>query len=111
MIKNYKLVRDQIPDLIERDGMIPIYKYIESTAEYEEALCYKLVEEAMELRDTDEFGAAEELCDVYEVIKSLAKLYGYSMKDLEAMAAEKAKIKGGFEKRVKLLGIDQQNYE
>lgn len=108
MLKHYKLVRDLIPDRIEQDGMVPTIKYLERDTEFEEALCFKLVEEAMELRDADEFSIPGELCDVYEVLKSLAQLNGYSMESLAAMAAEKAEQVGTFNRRIKLLSIDQR---
>jgi len=83
-----KLVRDLVPSLYP-DG-----KYSQvSGEELVLALREKLVEEAVEYLQT---GAAEELCDVAEVMGTLGRLV-----DLEAVLRkqmEKHEAKGGFSK-------------
>lgn len=100
MIK--KLVRDNIPAIIESAGRIPIYKCIEDRGEYEQLLKCKLQEEIAEFLESNE---VFELCDVVEVVYALIKVQGMSLEDFERLRLEKASINGIFEKRIFLSEI------
>ena len=67
-----KLVRDNIPALIESDGRTPVYKCIEDKGEYVRLLKCKLQEEVAEFLESDE---VVELCDVVEVVHALIKAF------------------------------------
>lgn len=93
-----KLVRDKIPDKLDRKR-IPYEKRIASTEEYKEELIKKLVEEAHEFAEA---GAIEELADVREVVAALSALSEYA--SVEEMQRTKREEAGGFEKRIILKG-------
>jgi predicted house-cleaning noncanonical NTP pyrophosphatase (MazG superfamily) len=94
-----KLVRDKIPEIMEKDNEKPITK-IADKEEYKLELIKKLKEE------TDEFiekNNAEELIDILEVIYSLAKLDNISKEELENKRIQKSNERGSFNKRIILL--------
>ena len=77
-MKQYnKLVRDKIPAIIKASGSVPRTKILKSDDKYLTALKDKLVEEALEVQQT---AVVEELADVMEVIRSLAKHLGIRRK-------------------------------
>ena len=91
-----KLVRDRIPDIIEKDGKQCDIRILDR-AEYLQMLDSKLDEEVKEYHEDQNL---EELADVLEVLYALAKAKGYSKEELEALRAEKSEKRGGFEKRI-----------
>lgn len=93
-----KLVRDRIPEILDKKG-VPYEQRIADDAEYRTELIKKLVEEAAEFA---EVGAVEELADVLEVIAALKTLPEYT--DVEAVQKQKAEERGGFWKRFILKG-------
>ena len=100
MIK--KLVRDNIPAIIEAGGKIPIYECVEDRGEYVQLLKCKLQEEIAEFLKSNE---VVELCDVVEVVYALIKVQGMSLEEFERLRLEKASINGAFEKRIFLSDI------
>lgn len=104
MRKQYeKLVRDQIPELIEKDGGVPSYTVL-SKEDYEKALRWKLCEEAAEYQYT---GEAEELADLLEVIEAICRERGITWADLTALKVNKLESRGGFRERILLHYVDQ----
>ena len=100
MVKKYnKLVRDNIPSIIEGTGAECKYRIL-SDAEYLELLDKKLDEELMEYHKDQ---TVEELADLIEVIHAAVIARGYTLDELEAIRAEKARERGGFEKKILLL--------
>lgn len=100
MIKVYnKLVRDRIPEIIERSGNECKTRVL-TDAEYIKMLDEKLGEELIEYRKDQNI---EELADLMEVIFALAVARGYTLEELEAVRAEKAEKRGGFEKKLLLI--------
>ena len=97
-----KLVRDRIPEVIESNGDIPIIRTL-GKEEYRRELMWKLQEEVNEvLSANSKEQLIEELADVLEVLKSIAKLENKSMADVIEVAQQKKLVKGGFEKRIYL---------
>ena len=97
-----KLVRDRIPEIIESSGKKVTVKKADDI-EYSQYLQYKLVEEV------EEFLAirnSEELVDILEVVTALASSYGIPFDELLKMANEKRQARGGIEKRIVLLKVD-----
>ena len=85
-IKYNKLVRDRIPEIIEASGKSCVTKILSD----EDYLCMidaKLDEELAEYHKDQNI---EELADLLEVIYAATKARGYSIKQLEAVRAEKA---------------------
>lgn len=100
-----KLVRDNIPDIIEaRTGAMPETRIAEDDAEFEHFLLKKVVEEATELRHSAGQGnLEEEIADLNEIIASLMKLRDRKADEIAAVQAEKREKNGGFDKRIIML--------
>lgn len=96
-----KLVRDKIPEIIQKnDGRVPSF-YIASKEEFHIALDTKLDEEIAEFRDAiDDKSVAEEIADIMEVLLALAYSRNYSPEQIEIIRLEKREKRGGFEKRI-----------
>lgn len=93
-----KLVRDKIPDILDRKG-IAYEKRTASPEEYRQELIKKLSEEASEFAEA---GSPEELADVLEVIEALRILPEYA--DVEELRIKKRAERGGFAERIILKG-------
>lgn len=102
-----KLVRDKIPEIIESTGEIPIIRKLSDT-EYKQELEKKLYEEYLEVIDSSYSNRIEELADMIEVIKYLAKLEDKTLEDVIEVANEKFKARGGFDKRIYLEGVKEK---
>jgi|SRR5579863_2899372 len=94
-----KLVRDGIPDLIRRSGEHPVVEVL-SLARYREALRDKLFEEVEELRSADLEHLAEEIGDVVEVLRAIARVEGIDWAKVESVRAEKREERGAFDQRI-----------
>ncbi|MEN9604927.1 MAG: hypothetical protein RJB39_612 [Candidatus Parcubacteria bacterium] len=93
-----KLVRDKIPEILDKKG-ISYEKRIASPEEYKTELVTKLQEEVDEFKaETD----IEELADVMEVLESLKNLPEYS--GAEEVRLRKREERGGFDDRIILKG-------
>ena len=93
-----KLVRDNIPDIIIKDGREPKVKTLKGN-KLLLALNEKLIEEHSEyISESDRIKSVEELADMSEVIVSLAKLKGYSREDFLKVAEFKVLKNGAFDK-------------
>lgn len=100
MTQYNKLVRDKIPKLIEEQGETPIIRILDD-AQFTRCLELKLDEEVGEYhRDK----TPEELADILEVVFALANAKGYSRDDLIDVYQRKHDARGGFEKRIFLIG-------
>lgn len=110
MKKNYynKLIRDYIPDRIEKKGG----KYetrVLSEKEYEKELKKKLYEESKEIINAPKYELLNELADVLELIKTIAEYYKISFKDVEKYQIKKKKERGGFNKKLFLIWSSDDN--
>lgn len=101
-----KLVRDRIPEIIEKTGKELSSRILEEK-EYEIELKKKLGEEIAEYIEakTDE-EAVEELADILELLHAATKIYGSSFDELEKVRKKKAEKRGGFEKRIFLIEVE-----
>ncbi|SFB91949.1 Predicted house-cleaning noncanonical NTP pyrophosphatase, all-alpha NTP-PPase (MazG) superfamily [Halobiforma haloterrestris] len=103
MAREYdKLVRDSIPEIIERNGETPVI-HTAAEEEYERRLREKLDEEVAEF---EESGDIEELADVLEVVYAIRDQKGISAERLEELRAEKARERGRFEEGVVLERVE-----
>lgn len=101
-----KLVRDKIPQVIESNGLGCRMRILDE-ADYKRELITKLREEAEEyFQAGDDKQALEELADMLEVMRALATVHGADPERLEAIRVQKAEARGGFEKRVYLIDVD-----
>lgn len=103
MRKQYnKLVRDRIPEIIERDGR-GYETVIMSEEQYREALRAKLVEEAEEAASADSQELVMELADIFEIIDAVMSAYGIEREAVLAEQEQRRVERGGFAKRIQLL--------
>ncbi|REJ17942.1 MAG: hypothetical protein C6W55_07285 [Thermobacillus sp.] len=103
-----KLVRDKIPQVIAASGL-GCRTRILSDDEYRKELNIKLREEIEEyFRAGNSQDALEELADLLELIRALARVHGADWEQLEALRARKAEARGGFEERVFLIDVDDR---
>lgn len=93
-----KLVRDKIPEIIEKDGKTCTCSVL-SDEEYLKKLDEKLGEELAEYQESK---SMEELADLLEVMHAVAAARGNSMEEVEKIRQEKARKRGGFEKKILL---------
>lgn len=94
-----KLVRDKIPELIEKQGETPSIRVLERE-EYFRHLEQKLDEEVGEYhRDK----TVEELADILEVVFALAEANEVTRQELLSVYQKKHDARGGFEKRIFLI--------
>lgn len=100
-IKYDKLVRDKIPQIIEKSGKNPVIKTL-SQKEYVKALDLKLKEEVNEYAKSKN---VEELADIEEVILAILKVRKVSKKEFDTIRTQKAKERGSFNKRIKLIKV------
>jgi len=87
-----KLVRDQIPDIIRREGREPQIR-VAAPDELMPLLRAKLVEEAHEFANTP---SLEELADLLEVMHAILHARGWKFSELEAKAETKRQARGAF---------------
>ena len=96
-----KLVRDRIPEIIERDGKRCITETLPEE-DYIAALDKKIGEELAEyLREP----CLEEIADLTEVIYAVELARGFTLEELEKVRQSKAEKRGGFEKRIFLKSV------
>lgn len=100
-----KLVRDNIPAIIENGGKKCQIKILDNT-EYLEALNAKLMEE---VREYLESGEVMELADIEEVIRAILDVKNISYKNFEEIRQEKAEVNGEFKKRIFLIGTNLED--
>ena len=102
-MKTYnKLVRDRIPEIIEKTGKRCEIEIL-NDEEYLKAIEAKLDEELAEYHKEQNL---EELADLLEVIYAATIARGYSIEDLEKMRAFKANERGAFNKRILLKEVE-----
>ena len=96
-----KLVRDRIPKIIELNNEVCTTKIL-TDDEYLEMLDAKMDEELAEYHKDQNI---DELADLLEVIRAAAVARGYTVEELEAVRAQKAKERGGFDQKIFLMEV------
>lgn len=103
-----KLVRDNIPQIIESKGETPVIKTLDDV-EYKSELEKKLYEEYKEVIEASGVDRVEELADMIEVISALAKLENNSLDDVISIANKKSEKRGAFDKKIFLEKVIENN--
>ncbi len=98
MKKYNKLVRDNIPDIILKDGQLPTTRILDDD-EYIKELNKKLTEEVNEYLDGENI---EEMVDILEVIRAILDYRNVSYEEIEEKRLKKLKKKGAFKDKVYL---------
>ena len=96
-MKQPKLVRDRIPEIIKAKGRTLKYSIAKDDSEYYRFLMKKLDEEVKELKESNN---PDELPDIMEVLYALAEYHKISPEMLEEKRKQKLKERGGFKKRI-----------
>ena len=96
-----KLVRDNIPDIIEKNGEKAFTRVL-NNEEYKTELEKKLNEEYQEVLLSSGKDRIEELADMLEIIKCLAELENASLEDVIEISKDKSLKRGSFKKRIYL---------
>ncbi len=95
-----KLVRDNIPNIIKSNGEESVTRILDDK-EYRKELYKKLLEECNEvINSKTSIDTLEELADVLEVVRSIAKLEGKELENIIEISNQKRLKRGGFEKRI-----------
>ncbi|MBU5672813.1 nucleoside triphosphate pyrophosphohydrolase [Paenibacillus brevis] len=94
-----KVIRDEIPGIIEKSGKKYEIKELDDE-QYLEGLKEKLAEELDEFQMAEEI---EELADMIEVIYAIARLKDVSVEQLEELRRKKVETNGGFTKNLLLI--------
>ena len=94
-----KLVRDNIPSIIESKGEKPITRILDDNS-FKIELEKKLNEEYHETLEASGDNRIEELADMLEIIRALAKLEGRTLQDVINCAEKKNETRGAFEKKI-----------
>lgn len=102
MRKYNKLIRDKVPEIIEKAGKNYEVRQLENS-EYIGKLVEKLREETNEFTDSKEL---EELADIVEVILAILDFKDESWDKLEKIRKEKANTKGQFDEKLLLVQVE-----
>lgn len=100
-----KLVRDKIPEIIEKDNCIPITRIL-NDEEYIKELNKKLKEEINEYLEDDN---TEELADVVEVIMQFLDSKNINIEDFEKIRKTKVEKRGAFKNKIFLEKSIEEN--
>ena len=100
MQEHNKLVRDNIPEIISKNGGTAHIRRLDDDSEYIVELTKKLIEEAHEVAAAP---SLEELADVREVLDALTKALGYSKEELQSAQDKKVTKNGAFNDRIYLI--------
>jgi len=102
-----KLVRDRIPEIIEKNDEEAYTKTLTVT-QFQKELKRKLLEEVKEAQKAkSKTDILEELADILECIDALTESYGMPRYALERIQREKRAKRGGFKKRIYLLATSR----
>jgi predicted house-cleaning noncanonical NTP pyrophosphatase (MazG superfamily) len=101
-----KLVRDRIPEVIEKTGK-SFNTRVLSQEEYIKELkkkSYEELEEYMSAETNEE--ALEEIADLLEILHAFAAVHGSSIDKVEEIRKMKVEKRGGFQERIFLVDVE-----
>lgn len=96
-----KLVRDLIPEVIERAGKIAVTEILDDE-QYGIRLDLKLTEEIEEYQKSKE---VEELADILEIIYAIIEMKGMTFQELELLRKDKVDKRGAFRDKIFLKEV------
>ncbi|HHE76620.1 MAG TPA: phosphoribosyl-ATP pyrophosphohydrolase [Candidatus Parcubacteria bacterium] len=102
-----KLIRDKIPEIIERNGGKHKIRIL-NDEEYKKELLKKIVEEAREVLETsgDKKELTKEIGDVLEIINYLVRVFDLDREKIETTRQARKESRGGFDKKLFLEYTD-----
>lgn len=103
-----KLVRDKIPEIIEKEGKTVSVRIL-SDEEFRGELRKKIKEEAEELTAAGGSVAEmmKEIGDIYEVIDAIISSSGLDREKILKLKEERKAKRGGFEKKIFLENVEE----
>ncbi|MDR2833038.1 MAG: nucleoside triphosphate pyrophosphohydrolase [Streptococcaceae bacterium] len=108
MTNHNKLIRDKIPDIIQKSGK----KFTTRTLTNEEFLTElkkKIIEEAKEVEQAkNKTELIEELADIQELINATLNQIGGTYEELEQVRKTKKEKNGGFDKAIYLIEVEDE---
>lgn len=102
-IKYNKIIRDKIPDIIEKSGKKAIVEKVRGN-QLLKLLNKKLYEE---LDEYNESGEIEELADLVEVVQAILEHKEITMDEFNEIKEKKNMEKGGFKEGLLLLKVTE----
>jgi predicted house-cleaning noncanonical NTP pyrophosphatase (MazG superfamily) len=99
-----KLVRDNIPKLIEESGRNYSSRILEEK-EYLDALLNKIVEEVEEFRARNN---EEDIADIYEALDCLVLLKEYEQMHIDYLKLIRREARGSYKDRILLEEVDDK---
>lgn len=101
-----KLVRDLIPEVIQKDGKKCTTRVL-APEEHLGEIKLKMQEEALEFKEaTEQKDAIEELADVLELVHAALDVYNVSYQELERVRLAKKEKRGGFSDGIYLVEVE-----
>lgn len=100
-MKYHKLVRDRIPEIIEKGGKFCRWQHVSDT-QFTTLLADKAEEKLAELRSSQ---SPEKLADILEVVHTIASAHGWSWSEVETLRTRKTSEYGGFTQRILLKDV------
>lgn len=105
-----KLIRDRIPEKMERAGAAYKVRRLRKK-EFEKELIKKVEEEASGLqRAGNKIELVEELADVLDVVEEIKKVKKIKVQEINKAQKENDKKKGGFKKKIFLVWSEDTGY-
>ena len=95
-MKYHKLVRDKIPEIIDRKGDIALTR-VAADEEYVQKLREKLAEDIQEFFEKWD---QEEMADILEVLFALCDHKKFDRREIEHLRKKKQKERGGFKEKI-----------
>ncbi|MFW6298069.1 MAG: phosphoribosyl-ATP pyrophosphohydrolase [Bacillota bacterium] len=107
MITYNKLIRDNIPEIIQKSGKHCEVRTLDEVS-FKKELKKKLIEESKELSEAEtKEDLVNELADVKELYETILKVHGIDEKMIEEKRKTKNKKNGAFEKRLFLVNVNE----
>ena len=103
-MKYDKLVRDRIPEIIEKDGKKAVKRRL-NDEEYKIYLEKKLDEEVAEFHESK---SIDEIADILEVVFAIGRAYGYYPEAIYARRMKKGVERGFFTQKILLEEICEE---
>ena len=101
-----KLVRDLIPEVIEKKGKKSTIRVLSPELHLAE-IKSKMQEEAFEFKEAvSQQDELEELADVLELVHAALNVYNISFQELEQIRLAKKEQRGGFTKGIYLIEVE-----
>ncbi|MCI6525142.1 MAG: nucleoside triphosphate pyrophosphohydrolase [Bacilli bacterium] len=99
-----KLVRDNIPTIIENAGKTCVTKIVSN----DEVINYLIKKAHEEIDELAEAKSSEEMADVLEVISAIIEKLGLDTKEVEDIQRKKALKNGAFKENIILLEVEDK---